>query len=167
VLLLPYLEANDLYSQFRLSEPWNSSHNLALLPRMPKVFATPADMPVGMQAEPFTTFYQVFVGKGTAFEGSPGLRLPAAKTGLIFEAGSAVPWTKPIDLAYEVDQPLPDLGGVFTGRSRFSLFGSNRIKGFHIGFTEGYVRFVSPEVSEATLRAVITGNHAGLADLDR
>src|SRR5262245_6014980 len=76
VLILPYLEEEALYHQFRLDEPWDSPHNLALLPWMPKVYGVPNDVPVDLGAEPHTTFCQVFVGKWTAFEGTQGLSCP-------------------------------------------------------------------------------------------
>ncbi len=165
VLILPYLEGGAaLYKQFRLNEPWDSPHNLTLLPRMPKVYDIPRDVPVDVRAEPHTTFCQVFVGKGTAFEGTQGLSYPkdfpdgTSNTALLAEAGDAVPWTKPVDLTYEADKPLPPLGGIFTGQSRFNLFGSNRIKGFHILFADGSIRFVTPGLSEANLRDAITRN---------
>ncbi len=162
VLLLPYLDNKDLYEQFRLGEPWDSPHNLALLPRMPRVYAAPV-LPVEVPAEPFSTFCQVFTGRGTAFEGTQGLRLPedfpdgTSETVLVVEAGEAVPWTRPADLEYAADRPLPALGGVFTGQGRFSLFGSPREKGFHVLLADGSVRLIrAGEVSEPTLRAAIT-----------
>ena len=62
----------------------------------------------------------MLVGKGTAFEGTQGLSLEndfpdgTANTILVVEAGEAVPWTKPADLAYDPDGPLPPPGGVFS-----------------------------------------------------
>ena len=100
----------------------------------------------------------MFTGEGTAFDGSEGLRLPqdfpdgTSNTILVAEAGRAVPWTKPDDLPYEADRPLPPLGGVFTGESRFSLFGSNRVKGYHAVMADGSVRFLTSATGEATLR---------------
>jgi hypothetical protein len=41
VLLLPYLGENELYEQFHLDEPWDSSHNRALLDRMLAVYRSP------------------------------------------------------------------------------------------------------------------------------
>jgi hypothetical protein len=41
VLVLPYLGHAGLYQEFHLNEPWDSPHNLALLPRMPAVYAPP------------------------------------------------------------------------------------------------------------------------------
>lgn len=69
-----------------------------------------------------------------------------------------MPWTKPADLDYEAGRPLPPLGGIFTGQSRFSLFGSNRIKGFNVAQADGSVYFLRPGVSEATLRNAVTRN---------
>jgi hypothetical protein len=113
VLILPYVEEEPLFKEFRLDEPWDSPHNLRLLPRMPKVYA-PAwktENPKG-----HSTYYQVFVGKGAAFEGREGLRIPGdfpdgiSQTILIVEAANAVPWTKPADLRYSPEAPLPPRG---------------------------------------------------------
>src|SRR5207253_5726964 len=43
VALLPYLEQDNLYKQFKLDEPWDSEHNKKLIARMPKVFASSPD----------------------------------------------------------------------------------------------------------------------------
>jgi hypothetical protein len=165
VLILPYVEQDALYREFRLDEPWDSEHNLALLRCMPKVYGVPARLPVGVGAERSDTFIQAVVGSGAAFEGSRGLRLfgedfadGTSNTVLLVEAREAVPWTKPADVPYDPDGPLPPLGGVFTGKSRFSLFGPNRSPGFHVAMGDGSVRFLGPRVSEATLRAAITRN---------
>src|SRR5579864_1173150 len=71
VALLPYVEQDNLYRQFKLNEPWDSAHNKALLKHLPAVYrATP-----GQPKEPFATHYQVFVGEGAGFEGKEGLRI--------------------------------------------------------------------------------------------
>jgi hypothetical protein len=164
VLLLPYLEERWLYKQFRLDEPWDGPHNSKLLARMPRVYAPPGDLPVKVKADPASTFYQVFTGRGAAFEGTEGLRLPGdfpdgtSNTILVIEAGEAVPWTKPADLPYDPAKPLPRLGGIFTGEGRFSLFGSSRIKGFHVALGDCSIRWITPEISEKTLRDAITRN---------
>src|SRR5579872_2102693 len=123
VLLLPYLEEGELYKQFHLDEPWDSEHNLALLPRMPRTYATTAEPTVGKP--PFTTFYQVLTGPDTPFEITAGPRFPedfggkTSGTILVVESFEAVPWTKPQDIEYDPNKPLPKLGGVFTGPGRF------------------------------------------------
>src|SRR5438093_7201056 len=39
VALLPFVEEDKLYKEFRLDEPWDSAHNKKLLAKMPKLFA--------------------------------------------------------------------------------------------------------------------------------
>jgi hypothetical protein len=38
VHILPFVDAYDLYEQFRLDEPWNSDHNLKLVDQMPAIY---------------------------------------------------------------------------------------------------------------------------------
>jgi hypothetical protein len=111
VALLPHLGHKDLYDQFKLNEPWDSPHNKQLLAKMPPVYASPT-RPAG---EPGSTFYQVFVGPGAAFERNHGVRIPEFTDGLsntllVVEAAQAVPWTKPADLPFALKGQLPRLG---------------------------------------------------------
>src|SRR5260370_17458575 len=128
VLILPFIEEDNLYRQFKLDEPWDSPNNIKLLPRMPKIYA-----PIGKKTkEPYTTFYQAFVGPGAAMEsrldknsflGAKGTSLPrdfldgTSNTIGIVEAPEPVPWSKPADLPYDDKKPLPKVGGLFSGRS--------------------------------------------------
>jgi hypothetical protein len=146
VLLLPYLEHESLYKQFKLDEPWDSPHNQRLLAQMPSVFNDPS----APTLEQSTTYYQVFVGKGTAFESPQGHRLQdfpdgTSNTLLIVEAATAVPWTKPVDLSYAPDQPLPKLGGQHLG-------------GFNAALADGSVRLIPQQTKDQVLRALITRN---------
>ncbi|MCI0455800.1 MAG: DUF1559 domain-containing protein [Gemmataceae bacterium] len=130
VALLPYLEEGNLYNQFRRNEPWDSPHNKQLLDRMPKVYASPRG-----NAPPNHTYYQVFTGPNTAF--APGkvgrlfatFRDGTSNTFLVAEGARAVPWTKPEDLPFDRNGPLPALGGMFPD-------------GFHAGLADGDVRFI-------------------------
>jgi len=161
-LILPYLGEGNLYKEFKPDEAWDGPHNKPLLSSMPKVFAAP--YVAGMTWEPGTTFYQVLTGPGTAFDGPQGLRLPddfpdgTANTLLVVEAADAVPWTQPADLVFDKNKPFPRLGGIFNSEGRFSLFGSNRAIGFHVLLGDGSVRFITPGVSESSLRALATRN---------
>jgi prepilin-type processing-associated H-X9-DG protein len=164
VAILPFIEQNELYKQFKLDEPWDSPHNKKLLAKMPKVFA-----PVGGKTkQPHTTFYQAIVGRGAAWELTPrpnipfnaeGVRWPVgfrdgtSNTILLVETGEAVPWTKPDDVRYDPKKKPPKLGGVFKG-------------GFHVLMADGSVRFVSRDISEATLRAAITRDAGDLLGKD-
>jgi hypothetical protein len=151
VLILPQIEKNELYKQFKLDEPWDSAHNIELLSKMPPSYEPPPSM--ARQMPPFHTICHVFVGKGTAFEGPEGLRLKrdfpdgSSYTILIVEAGKPVPWTKPEELVYDPDAPLPELKGVFQDR-------------FRVAGADGHVQAVKLGISEQTLRAAITRNGA-------
>jgi hypothetical protein len=145
VRILPYLEEDDLYNEFRLDEPWDSPHNLRLLPRMPTLYA----FPQRNGKKTYLTHYQVFVGGGAAFEETRGMRLPEDfkdgmnRTILIAEATEPVPWTKPQDLPYDPDLPLPKLGVLPGARVNVVL-------------ADASIRVLEPEVSEETHRAAIT-----------
>jgi hypothetical protein len=161
VLILPSLGREDLFREFHLDEPWDSPHNLTLLLRMPVEYAPPPG--ADFRPEPHATFFQVIVGPGAAFEGKEGLHLPAdfsdgtSNTLMVVEAATAVPWTSPSDVVFTPTLPLPALGGVFTGRSRFGPLVGSLARGFHAACADGSVRFVSG-VSDETLRAAITRN---------
>lgn len=120
VTILPYIEQNPLYLEFKQDEPWDGPTNKALLAKMPKVYA-----PVGGTAKAGETFYRGFAGPRLPFgpEEKRVSKLIAftdgtSDTGLVFEAGEAVPWTKPDDLPFPPKGPLPKLGGMFGGASQ-------------------------------------------------
>jgi hypothetical protein len=146
VAILPYIGQESLHKQFKLDEPWDSPHNIKLLDRMPRVFAVPDTSGprafTGVKGEPVpteknATHFQVFVGPGAAFDGNKGLPLVGFTPGtsnviLIAEAGEPVLWTKPADLPFAPDKPLPKLGNWFG-------------KGFQTAMADGHVRTWAPK----------------------
>jgi hypothetical protein len=148
VLILPYLEQNDLYKQFKLDEPWDSPRNLELLPQMPMIYAAPGSKK--SLIPPDHTFIHVFVGKGTVFGNSGAQTLQSilsdsTQTIHLVEAGKPVPWTKPEELVCEPDQPFPELPGPFKDIVRVAFF-------------DGHVRYLKRTTSEATFRALVSCN---------
>jgi hypothetical protein len=149
VLILPCIEAEPLFEQFKLDEPWDSPHNMPLLAKMPLAYAPPKYK--AGKIPPYHTVCHVFVGKGAAFEGQQGLKLTedfpdsTSSTFLVVEAGKPVPWTKPEDLAFEPDGPLPDLCCLFRD-------------GFRATMADASVHYIKKTTTEATLRALITRN---------
>jgi hypothetical protein len=143
VALLPYLGEKELLKEFRLAEPWDSPHNLRLLPRMPKIYASP--LYPGRESDPIRTHYRVFTGVGTAFEGGRGLRLEddfpdgLMNTIFVIEAKESVPWTKPDELPYDAEGPLPAFG--FSSTNTFAAaMGDGSIGRFAIDADDSDIR---------------------------
>lgn len=108
VEILPFIEQQDLYNRFHRNEPWNSPYNLDLAKtRMPKIYKLP-----GRKAQPGETFYKVFTGPKTLWDGPRIPTMPASfpkgtsNTILLVEAEQPVMWTKPEDLVLN-DFPDP------------------------------------------------------------
>jgi RNA polymerase sigma factor (sigma-70 family) len=154
VAILPFLEQQALYDRFHFDEPWNSPHNKTLLNQMPDIYA-----PVARTDEPRgSTYYQVFAGPGALFEDERGPRLQDVKDGtsntfMVVEADSPVPWTKPEDVSYDKDKPLPKFGRQF-------------VEGFNVAFADGSVRFVGNGNDPENLRRFITSSGGEIVTAD-
>jgi hypothetical protein len=149
VALLPYLEHDGLYRQFKLDEPWDSPNNKPLIDKMPKVFAPPRTDTYGY------TFYRGFSGPGTwlppQFGAQPGVALKGASfaqftdgtvnTIIVAEAAEAVIWTKPDEQEVGPNK-VPQVGG--------GVFAS----GAHALFGDGDARFVR-KLDPATLTKLV------------
>jgi hypothetical protein len=124
VHLLQFLDQAPLARQFKLDEPWDSPHNIALLDKMPDVFRDPTD-PIGGTKTRFVTF----TGPNTPFSGQYGPRFTDIRDGtsmtlLVVTCGAdkAVPWTKPEDIVFDPNSPVGCLGqlegpGIFFARA--------------------------------------------------
>lgn len=114
VAILPYLEEGTLYESFKLDEPWDSDNNKKLIEKMPKLYA-----PIRVKAKAGETFYQTFSGAGTLFSGKnlgiADISDGTSNTILAVEAGEPVIWSKPADIPFDAQKPLPKLGGLFDG----------------------------------------------------
>ena len=142
VAVLPFLDENELFNEFRQDEPWDSLHNKALIERMPAVFQTPdSPAPAGM------TRIRGFAGKGAMFEGTRGVGLEEVTDGtsntvLIANARNAVIWTQPGELPFGEGQPLPDLD-------------ASNPQGYTLGMADGSVRRL-PGTEYRLLARIIT-----------
>jgi len=155
VSILPYIEEEALYRQFKLDEPWNSEHNLKLLARMPKIYESPNLPPV-----PGMTYYKAFSGPGTVLESGKRIKFTDIKDGtsntiLVIEAGPAVLWTKPEDNPFDPKKPLPKLEPLPHGTQTNVLF------------CDGAVRTLDlKKIGEKKLRLLIMRNDGQPIEID-
>lgn len=157
VELLPFLEQESLYKEFRLDEPWDSPENLKLLPRMPSIYRSRCHEVREGNSE---THIQVFVGPGAAFEGTRGLSLErdlpdSDGTILVVETFEPVPWTKPVDIPFGPDQAFPTLGDYGPWRRLHWWYLDSRAKppsSFCAGLTNGSTRLFSNPPDHDELR---------------
>jgi beta-lactamase regulating signal transducer with metallopeptidase domain len=145
VEILPYLDQQELYKQYRMEEPWDSDNNKKVLAQMPMVYREPQSDPTRLE-----TSYLALVGAATALGPKDGkgtkiqeIRDGTSNTIAIVEAKRAVAWTKPEDIDYDTAKPLPMLGGRHPG-------------GFLAGFCDGSVRFLAANLDQQKIHALIT-----------
>jgi hypothetical protein len=157
VQILPFIEQDALYKEFKLDEPWDSDHNKKLIDRMPKTYQSPLAI-----APPGQTYYKVFSGDEAIFGPGKKTSIPQIRDGIVntilaVEGGEPVIWTKPDDIPFDPKMPLPDL----------SLIGNRRI---NIVMADGSTRNIDLDrVSEKTLKALITmagGEKIGVEDIE-
>jgi hypothetical protein len=153
VELLPYLGYRSLYDEFRRDEPWDSPHNRALIARIPPEFACPG----GTGLKTGLTGYQVIVGPvtelnsvNTPFEPARGVDIREITDGtsntlLVAETDILVLWTKPDELRWDRDAPLPHFASPHEG-------------GFHALLADGTPRFLKTTILPNILKALLTIN---------
>ncbi len=143
VHLLPYLEADDLYQQFKLDEPWDGPNNKPLIERMPEVFGTNGDG---------KTRYLAFSGENTPLGGEKPVGFRdvidgTSNTIMCVQAGpeKAVTWSKPEDLEFNQENPLAALGTI-------------PAKGFRTALLDGGCYTIPKDIELETLRRLIQHN---------
>ncbi|MFH1923484.1 MAG: DUF1559 domain-containing protein [Planctomycetota bacterium] len=148
VLVLPYLEHDDLYKQFHLDEPWDSQHNKQLIAQMPTVYESPNSKVSGE----WKTNYLTVRGEDTIFPGKKAIGFAEIRDGtsntiMLVEVNDdqAVIWTKPDDFEYDQQDPMRDLVGLSPD-------------GFLAGLADGSVRFIWSSIDPTVLKAFFTRN---------
>lgn len=155
VHILPYLEQDLLYRQFKLDEAWDSEHNLKVMKDnpMPRTFALPGSKNLDEKK----THYQVFSGKGAIFDPKAKVSLNTVKDGssntiLFVMAKEAVEWTKPDSIEFD---PNADLKSLLLFDEQGQTF---------LTMADASVKVFKKTNKEATLKAMIT--RAGREILD-
>jgi hypothetical protein len=153
VLLLPYIEQDALYKQFKLDEPWDSEHNKKLTAQMPSTYLSGFEKKGADK-----TFYKGFAGPGALFE--PGATIKIANipdgtsnTIAVVECGPPVEWTKPADIPFDPKKKLPKLEAPY--------------KNVLVTATcDGAVHTIRSDADEAKLRLLIERADGNPVDFD-
>lgn len=106
VLILPFLEQQIVYNDYRFEEPWDSPHNLKLVDQIYNyLYHCPSD------TSPFKfTSYVAVVGEKTVWPGTDSIALHDIRDGttctvmLVEYAGRDIVWTEPRDLEFDTIQ---------------------------------------------------------------
>ena len=110
LLILPYVEGENLYKAYSFDEPWDGPNNRKLWALMPEIFLCPGcarATTLGLIECPSNcTNYVAIVGPQTAWPGDTGKKIDdiqdgAANTLLLVEAIEPICWMEPRDLPYE------------------------------------------------------------------
>ena len=116
VHILPYLGEEQLYSEFKLNESWDSEHNKKLLDKMPDIFSIYPVAALAPQNMRGHTTVLAPIGEGTMFGGNKPVPLGLVKDGLsntIFfvevKPDHAMPWTAPLDYKFPLNNPAEGL----------------------------------------------------------
>ena len=144
VLLLPFMEKDDLFNEYDSSSPWDSDENLPLLDKIPEVFFCAVDD----QRRAGDTNLVAVLGPGTAWSQREGIDLAALKrtaatTAIILEIqNSGIGWTENRDIT------LAELKQLIRDRGRFPTPHKN---GFNVLFADGSVYGIKASIPEETL----------------
>lgn len=162
VLILPYLDQQELFDDYDMNEPWDSPNNYELASRVPSVYRASQNSGFGGESA-----YFMVTGPGTLFPPAPpsagaGVFRPLGpgmvaddpgQTILIVEASSPansyMSWLEPRELDVTAMQgligssPGREIGGVNPG-------------GAVVATVDGRSHFLSDQTSPATVMALIT-----------
>ena len=158
VLILPFLEENELYQEYDFDEPWDGPNNSKLAERTPYAFTCPSAGDSAGQ-----TNYVAVVGDETMWPGSNSVAVRKIMDGtsntvaVAETTGSGINWLEPRDLTVDeavqgINQPIgPGIA-------------SNHPGGANVLFCDGSVHFLDDSIPPDSIRVLLT--IAGGEDID-
>ena len=153
VLILPYLDRDDIYQAFHLDEPWNSPHNQQLSKIHLKILQQVNENP----SSPSITNYVVVRGPETLFPRQGKVRLEDVSDGIgntimvVSLVNSDIHWAEPRDLdietmSFQINDP---------NKPSISRTGSD---GALVSFADSHVQYVTDDTPPEAIRAALTIN---------
>ncbi|MBI3864563.1 MAG: DUF1559 domain-containing protein [Planctomycetia bacterium] len=154
VLILPFIDQQDLYDQYRFDEPWNGPNNSRLAEKIVPLFNCPGARDKAIPRSTMTSYVAV-IGPATAWPGERSARLDEIDDGssetllLVEAANSGIHWMEPRDLS--VLQMVQTINAK-SGQGISSV----HIGGAHVLLCDGAVRFMTENLSADSVRALLT-----------
>jgi hypothetical protein len=166
VLLLPFLEEQELYDQYKFDEPWNGPDNIKLLNRMPQIYACPSN--------PGTcTSYVAVVGPNTAWPGQQARTFAELKDGtsntvLVIEYDNqSIQWLEPRDLvlpqAMQILNGPPESAGGHQSEDFFYVWSSG---GRNVALADGSVMFFAIDLAPGVWSEILSTGDGVVIDDD-
>lgn len=164
VLILPYLDRNDLYKAYNFSEPWNGPNNSKLAKAVPSIYSCPA---CSKNSQTGITNYVAVVGPKTVWQGekSSSIKEIAAADGtsetILFmeQPNSDINWLEPRDLSYE------EIFDKMTPEKRAELFNAHNGTSV-VSFADAHQNVLSDRFLEKNLSAMLTWNGGEKIDFE-
>lgn len=159
VLILPYMEQQALYDQYRFDEPWDGSNNSRLADSITYGFNCPSE-PGGRSVY---TNYVLVTGEGTAWADGRALSLgdftdDPAKTIMVVEVtDSGIHWMEPRDLT--VDQAMRGINskvGLCISSWHPARGNSDRQESANVAFADGTVVNLKNSYPVGELKKLLT-----------
>lgn len=159
ILLLPYLEGQNLYDQYRFDEPWDGPNNRKLVSQIPSVYQCPSHGHHGEPVGEYVTNYLAVVGPQTVFRGAESATYTeitdgTSQTILVVDVNKkSVNWMAPRDITAK------DFRALFTTETEF-----NHSDGTLVGMADGSTHYLSSETPPDDVKALTTSNSGDRAD---
>ncbi|HLA85506.1 MAG TPA: DUF1559 domain-containing protein [Thermoguttaceae bacterium] len=153
VLILPFLDQEELYKKYRFDEPWDGPNNKILVNEMPPCYRCP-NQPAGFHLG--ETNYVAVVGPRAAWRTDRAVVREEIRDGdlwtiLVVETkDSGIPWTAPRDLPWP---PMPTQVNPSSGAG----ISSRHPGGAMALFADGYVYFLPDSNKKVAAMLTIDG----------
>lgn len=155
VLILPYMEGNEIYKKYNFDEPWNGPNNSKLADQIGSLYRCPE-----AHGDPLQTNYVAVVGSQALWPGSKGRLISQVIDGtsktisLVEVADSGIHWMEPRDLTFDEAAQGVQVSG------KPGAISSRHPGGANVGFADAHVIYLPLDISLKDLRAMLTADRS-------
>lgn len=153
VLILPFVDQQELYKRYRFDEPWDGPNNRKLHDVIVPLYSCPSEPKRGS-----ATSYVVVTGPETAWRGGTSLSLGDIRDGtsqtisVAEVASGSVHWMEPRDLEFDRMSFTIDSSDKAVGLESHHPGGANVL------MADGSVHWLAAKTARRSLRALLTAS---------